>query len=127
MKYVKDYMNTPVFMVEGNTNLQEACKLMLERGVGSIVITENGTPKGIFTDRDAIKAIASGLSPNDEVRLASTMQSLITVRPSTDITEAVTLMLQNKIRHLPVVDEKGNIVGILSIVDASKAVQDLRP
>lgn len=125
MRKVKDYMKVPVFQAEANTSLQEVCKLMLEKGIGSIVITENGEPKGIFTDRDAVKAIANGLSPSDEVRIAATMGNLITVTPETDIAEAVDIMIKNKIRHLPVRNEKGEIVGILSIVDASKAVEDI--
>jgi Predicted signal-transduction protein containing cAMP-binding and CBS domains len=55
MKTVKNYMSSPVFQVEANTSIQEVCKLMMERGVGSVIITENGVPKGIFTDRDAVK------------------------------------------------------------------------
>ncbi|MUM64359.1 CBS domain-containing protein [Acidianus infernus] len=125
MRTVKDYMNTPVFQVEANTSLQEVCKLMLERGIGSVLVTENGVPKGIFTDRDAVKAIASGFSPSDEVRVAATMGNLIVVDLNTDIVDAVSIMTKNKIRHLPVKDSEGNIVGILSIVDVSKAIQDL--
>ncbi|MEW9491512.1 MAG: CBS domain-containing protein, partial [Candidatus Aramenus sulfurataquae] len=74
MPKVKDYMSSPIFQVEANTSIQEVCKLMVERGVGSVLVTEQGQPKGIFTDRDAIKAFAMGLSPSDEVRLASTME-----------------------------------------------------
>ncbi|ARM76046.1 CBS domain-containing protein [Acidianus manzaensis] len=125
MKKVKDYMIVPVFQVEANTSLQEVCKLMLEKGIGSVLVTENGEPKGIFTDRDAVKAIASGYSPSDEVRIASTMGNLISVSSETDISEAVSLMIKNKIRHLPVKDEKGQVIGILSIVDASKAIEDI--
>ncbi|BDC19403.1 CBS domain-containing protein [Acidianus sp. HS-5] len=125
MRTVKDYMTTPVFQVEANTSLQEVCKLMLERSIGSVIVTDNGEPKGIFTDRDAVKAIASGFSPSDEVRVVATMGNLIIVDLNTDIAEAVSIMTKNKIRHLPVKDSEGNIVGILSIVDASKAIQDI--
>ncbi|AWR97398.1 CBS domain-containing protein [Acidianus sulfidivorans JP7] len=125
MQKVKDYMTVPVFQVEANTSLQEVCKLMLEKGIGSVIVTENGEPKGIFTDRDAVKAIASGYSPLDEVRLASTMGNLISVSSETDIVEAVNIMIKNKIRHLPVKNEKGEVIGILSIVDASKAIENI--
>jgi Predicted signal-transduction protein containing cAMP-binding and CBS domains len=53
------------------------------------------------------------------------MGNLIIVDLNTDIVEAVSIMTKNKIRHLPVKDSEGNIVGILSIVDASKAIQDI--
>ncbi|WP_338601950.1 CBS domain-containing protein [Sulfolobus tengchongensis] len=119
-KPIKDFMTTPVFQVEANTSLQEVCKLMLERGVGSVIVTEQGTPKGIFTDRDAVKAIAMGLSSTDEVRLASTMGNLVVVDENTDVFEALKIMASNKIRHLPVKDKNGNIIGMFAITDVHR-------
>lgn len=113
-------MSTPVFQVEGNTSLQEVCKLMLERGVGSVIVTEQGIPKGIFTDRDAVRAIAMGMNSNDEVRLVSTMGNLIVVDEDTDVFEALKIMAMNKIRHLPVKDKNGNIIGMFAITDFHK-------
>ncbi len=113
-------MSTPVFQVEGNTSLQEVCKLMLERGVGSVIVTEQGIPKGIFTDRDAVRAIAMGMNSNDEVRLVSTMGNLIVVDEDTDVFEALKIMAMNKIRHLPVKDKNGNIIGMFAITDFYK-------
>ncbi|BFH73879.1 CBS domain-containing protein [Sulfurisphaera javensis] len=127
MKAVKNYMSTPVFQVEANTSIQEVCKLMIEKGVGSVIITENGEPKGIFTDRDAVKALSMGLSPNDQVRLASTLGNLITVDEDTDVFVAIDIMTKNKIRHLPVKDKEGNIIGMFAITDVSKALHDVFP
>jgi len=125
MKTVKNYMSTPVFQVEVNTSIQEVCKLMVERGVGSVIVSEGGEPKGIFTDRDAVRAFSMGLSPNDEVRLASTMGNLITVDEDTDVFVAIDLMTKKKIRHLPVKNKEGYIVGMFSITDISKALHDI--
>jgi len=127
MKAIKNYMSTPVFQVEANTAIQEVCKLMMERGVGSVIVSEEGIPKGIFTDRDAVKAFAMGLSPNDEVRLAATMGNLITVDEDTDVFVAIDIMTKNKIRHLPVRNKEGQIVGMFSITDVSKALHDIYP
>ncbi|MEW9492101.1 MAG: CBS domain-containing protein, partial [Candidatus Aramenus sulfurataquae] len=88
-------------------------------------VTEQGQPKGIFTDRDAIKAFAMGLSPSDEVRLASTMEHLEVIHMDDDVLKAIDIMTKRKIRHLPVKDDEGNIIGMLSILDASKAMSDL--
>ena len=125
MVSVKEYMTTPVFQVESNTSLQEVCKLMMERGVGSVIVTENGEPKGIFTDKDAVKALAQGFSPSDDVKLASTWGDLEIVDLNTDVMVAIQTMTKRKIRHLPVKDSEGKIIGMFSIMDASKAVQDL--
>lgn len=127
MKAVKNYMATPVFQVEANTSIQEVCKLMMEKGVGSVIVTENGEPKGIFTDRDAVKAFSMGLSATDEVRLASTMGNLKTVDEDTDVFVAIDIMTKNKIRHLPVKNKDGQIVGMFAITDISKALHDVFP
>jgi CBS domain-containing protein len=125
MRSVKKYMTSPIFQVEENTSLQEVCKLMLERGVGSVVVTRNGEPIGIFTDRDAVKAIASGLSPSDEVKLASTIGNIITIDEDTDVLQAIRIMSENKIRHLPVRDKNGKIIGMFAITDISRALIDI--
>ncbi len=125
MKKVKEVMTSPIFQVEANTSLKEACKLMMERGVGSIVITENGIPKGIFTDRDATKAISLGLSPNDEVRLASTLGDMLTADEEMDVFEAINIMAKNKIRHLPVKNRQGEIIGMFAITDVSKVLSTI--
>ncbi|MCI2414500.1 MAG: CBS domain-containing protein [Candidatus Aramenus sp.] len=125
MAKVKDYMSSPIFQVEANTSIQEVCKLMVERGVGSVLVTEQGQPKGIFTDRDAVRAFAMGFSPSDEVRLVSTMGNLEVIDMDDDVLKAIEIMTKKKIRHLPVKDDEGNIIGMLSILDASRAMSDL--
>ncbi|MEM3226441.1 MAG: CBS domain-containing protein [Saccharolobus sp.] len=119
---VKKFMTTPVFQVEANTSLQEACKLMLERGVGSVIVSEQGVPKGIFTDRDAVRAISMGLGPNDEIRIAATIGNLVVVYEDTDVFEALKIMAINKIRHLPVKNKQGNIIGMFAITDLYKVL-----
>ncbi|BBG22962.1 CBS domain-containing protein [Sulfuracidifex tepidarius] len=122
---VKEVMTTPVFQVEANTSLKEACKLMMERGVGSIIVTEDGVPKGIFTDRDATRAMSLGLSPNDEVRLASSLGNLLTANEDMEVFEAVAMMSKNKIRHLPVKNREGEIIGMFAITDIAKVLPSL--
>ncbi|MGC9105009.1 MAG: CBS domain-containing protein [Thermoprotei archaeon] len=122
MKKVRDYMSSPVLMVDANTSLQEVAKLLVERGFGSVLVVVDGEPKGIFTDRDALKALAQGLGPNDPVRLAATMGNLITVDEDTDVFAAAEIMTKNKIRHLPVRNKEGVIVGMFSITDLPKAL-----
>ncbi|QKQ99137.1 CBS domain-containing protein [Metallosphaera tengchongensis] len=125
MKRVKDVMSSPVFQVEVNTTLQETCKLMLEKGVSSVVVTESGTPKGIFTERDAVRAIANGSSAMDELRTVATMRELITVNEDTDIVQAAKIMAEKKIRHLPVMNKDGEVVGMISVSDISQELKEI--
>jgi CBS domain-containing protein len=115
-------MSFPVLTVDENTSLQEVAKLLLERGFGSVLVAVNGEPKGIFTDRDALKALAMGLGPNDPVRLVATMGNLITVDEDVDVFTAAEIMTKNKIRHLPVKNKQGQIIGMFSITDLPKAL-----
>lgn len=126
MKRVKDVMSSPVFQVEANTTLQETCKLMLEKGVGSVIVTDNGKPKGIFTDRDAVRAIANGASAMDELRTVATMRDLVTVNEEVDIIQAAKLMAEKKIRHLPVTNNEGEIVGMVSVTDLSAELKEMQ-
>ncbi|ABP95631.1 MULTISPECIES: CBS domain-containing protein [Metallosphaera] len=126
MKRVKDIMSSPVFQVEANTTLQETCKLMLEKGVGSVIVTDNGEPKGIFTDRDAVRAIANGASAMDELRTVATMHDLVTVNEEVDIIQAAKLMAEKKIRHLPVTNSNGEIVGMISVTDLSAELKEMQ-
>ena len=117
MRQVKKYMSSPIFQVEENTSLREVCKLMIERKVGSVIVTRQGEPIGIFTDRDAVRAISMGLDPNDEVKLASTIGNIITVDEDTDVFEAIRIMAEHKIRHLPVRGKDGKIIGMFDITE----------
>lgn len=96
---------------------------MMERGVGALVITRDGEPVGIFTDRDAVKAYATGIGPEEEVKKVATM-NVITVDEDTEPYAAVQLMSTKKFRHLPVKDKNGNIIGMFSLSDIAKYLGD---
>lgn len=77
-----------------------------------VVVTEQGRPIGILTERDIVRLFLNGVS---DVSLASVMtQPLCSVSPDTPVAEAATLMLESCIRHLTVVDAQGRLVGLLS-------------
>jgi CBS domain-containing protein len=83
--------------------------------VGSIVITDdNQKCVGIFTERDAIRIIAN------EVPLDTTIDQVMTKNVATigeeaSLEEARRLVISHRIRHLPVVDNKGKLTGLLSV------------
>ncbi|MBC7114195.1 MAG: CBS domain-containing protein [Archaeoglobi archaeon] len=114
---VREIMTRNVVKASPETDLVTAAKEMARRGVGSIVVTEDGTPVGIVTERDIVtKVVAEGKSPS-EVRLKDIMSSpLITVDPNEDVREAAKLMVKRDIRRLPVV-EGGELVGIITDTD----------
>lgn len=83
--------------------------------MGSIVITENNEKcVGIFTERDAIRIIASDVpldTPIDQVMT----KNVATIGEEASVEEARRLVISHGIRHIPVVDSKGEIVGLFSV------------
>lgn len=96
-----------------------AARRMLQRQVGSlIVVDEMRVPVGILTDRDlVVKIMAKGVSADD-----ASVQEAMTVNPhyvheDTSIGEALRLMRAGRHRRLPVVDDDGRLIGVVSIDD----------
>jgi len=97
------------------TTLAEAASAMRERKVGSIVVVDGSEVVGILTERDLVRATGSGAHPTDE-RVDGWMTSTpVTMQPTDDITHALDQMFERSFRHIPVVDEGGALVGIVSL------------
>ena len=116
MSRIEEHMSRYVVTVSPDQTLEVAAQMMIERSVGSAVITSNGAIEGIVTERDVLRAVARGLVPwNTKVAECMTPKPL-TVGPSDIAEEAIRTMLNGGFRHLPVV-EKGALVGIVSLRD----------
>ncbi|KAK8596733.1 hypothetical protein V6N13_001340 [Hibiscus sabdariffa] len=109
-----------------NDNVDDAMKNMAQHNIGSLVVLKPGDQQhiaGIITERDYLrKIIGQGRSPK-YTRVGEIMtdeKKLITVKSDTSILQAMQLMTDNHIRHVPVID--GRIVGMVSIVDVVRAV-----
>ncbi|XP_057434957.1 CBS domain-containing protein CBSX3, mitochondrial [Lotus japonicus] len=104
-----------------------AMKNMAENNIGSLVVLnpEGQHIAGIVTERDCLKKIiAQGRSPlyTQVGQIMTDENNLITVTSETNILQAMRLMIENHIRHVPVID--GKIVGMISIVDVVRAVME---
>lgn len=106
-----------VLTVEKQDSLLDAAVWMMERGVGSAVVITDGKPTGVITDRDALRAIAQGLRPED-VTVGQFVNRKLTKAPADlEVTEAARLMRDKGFRHLVVVDEDEQLVGVFSMRD----------
>jgi len=112
---VKHIMIENVVTTNPNITVKDAIKTLNEKHVGSIVVTDdNEKCVGIFTERDAIRIIAN------EVPLDTTIDQVMTKNVATigeeaSLEEARRLVISHGIRHLPVVDRKGELTGLLSV------------
>lgn len=105
----------------------EAAQIMRDEDVGSVPVIDEGTQKlvGMVTDRDlCLEVVAEGRDPV-ETTIGDCMSGmLITCRPEDDLQEAERLMQEHQIRRIPVVDQRGYCIGIVSQADlALKANQ----
>ena len=95
----------------------DAIQAMIKRGMGAAaVVDENQIVAGIFTERDVLKKIAlSGRDPKT-IPIHEVMSApVVMATKTTNIVEALQVMIDQQKRHLPVVEENGKLIGILSI------------
>jgi CBS domain-containing protein len=110
----RNYVKTDFLRVEANESAWDAAVLMRENKAGSVIVTLNGVPTGIVTERDILYKIAAEDLPASKVLLKKIMTSpLISVPADTPINEALMLMAKHHIRHL-VVTESGKPIGMIS-------------
>jgi CBS domain-containing protein len=111
------FVTRSVLTVEEGETLRDAATSMIERGVGSAVVLSDGKPSGIVTDREALHAIAQGKDATSSTVAEFVKGKLATVVPSLDIFEAARVMRQKGFRHLVVVDDQGELMGVFSMRD----------
>ena len=106
-----------VIQVESDCIIAAAARKMRDNKVGALMVMKNDTLSGIFTERDLMsRVVAEGLNP-EKVQVSEAMTSSIATVPlETPIREAANIMSQNRIRHLPVLEE-GKLYGVISVGD----------
>ncbi|MEA1957951.1 MAG: CBS domain-containing protein [Euryarchaeota archaeon] len=114
---VREMMSRPIITEDGDTIVTKIAEDMDELDVGSIVITSEGKPAGIITERDiALKVLLKDRRAS-EVKAKEIMAfPLVTIEAETSVDEACKLAARKRIKRLPVV-ENGMLVGIVSIRD----------
>jgi len=116
-----------------NQPIREVCKMMYQNKNGSMLIlkknaidddkSDDKKPIGIVTERDIVRLMGSSDMSLDNVPVGELMSSpLITINPNNSIKDAIEIMQQEDIRRLPVVDNKGKMVGIITHKDVFRAM-----
>ncbi len=119
---VEDIMSKPPITLSVSATVDDAVKTMWENQIGSVlVVDEDGKLVGIVTQRDILYTGYRGLCGKGiPVRDVMT-ENPITVKPDDPVEEAIRKMKDADVSHLPVVDEEGKPVGVLSMRDVMDA------
>ena len=112
----QDIMSKNPRTVTPEATVRDAARLMQEEDVGIVPVVEQDRLVGLITDRDiAIRVVAEGRS---EARVRDVMsENPKSCRPSDDVEEVLELMGREKVRRVPITDERGTLLGIVAQAD----------
>lgn len=120
----QDIMTKNPTLCVTNTKLDEVARMMVESDCGEIPVVrskERAELLGVVTDRDiCCRAVATGKSPSQTSASDIMSSPAVTVSPDTDISECYKLFEEREIKRLPVVDQRGHCVGIISLSDVAE-------
>ncbi|RFA93477.1 CBS domain-containing protein [Pyrobaculum aerophilum] len=114
---VSDIMVKNVITAKENEKIRDIAIKMYENKVGSVVIIDDeGKPIGIVTERDMVYVLARALPPDTPAWMVMT-ENPVVINENALVIEAMDKMRELNIRHLPVVDQSGKLVGMVSFRD----------
>jgi len=117
MLLVKHMMLTNVITASPSMTVKETIEILYKKHVGCVVsIDDDKKCIGIFTERDAIRLVAKNVHLDQPLDNVMT-KNVVTIQEDSSINEARRVIRAHRIRHLPVVNQKGRLVGLLSVRD----------
>ena len=115
MPALTDVMRAEVIEVAPEDTLGEVAQRMSAVNVGAVVVKDYGRLNGILTERDMLKAMAARVHTS-EARVRQWMtEDPLTATAEMDVEEAAQVMLEHNFRHLPVLDDSGQVIGLVSL------------
>ncbi len=108
---VKELMKEP-YIIERDISLIETAKILSERRIGSLLFVYKGKARGIITENDLLKNFGKHKNISQVMS-----RNIISIGPDETIEDALKIMKENKIKRLPVVDSKKQLVGVISMTD----------
>lgn len=122
---IRDVMVDKVMTIDANATLREAAQLMLDGNVGVLPVLENGEVRGIVTDRDLVVRGLARHEYTHTVRVGEcATKILVSARPDWDVDEARRVMAEHQIGRLPVVDERNQVVGMVTLSSLALRTSD---
>jgi len=124
---VRDWMSSPVVVVDPDSSVSYAMTLMRRRNIHSVVVdvSERNPSYGIITTTDVRdKIVAEGRNPAETTVREIMSGPIITGRAEWTLMECSQLMQKHKFHHLPIADENGTLIGLISATDIFMSVEE---
>lgn len=122
---VRDWMSSPVVVVDHDSSVSYAMTLMRRRRIHSVVVINADRSYGILTTTDIRdKIVGENRNPAETTVGAIMSGPLILAKPEWTLVECSRVMQKHHIHHLPVQDENGTLVGLISATDIFMAVEE---
>ena len=123
---IRDVIRTTGLAVQSVTpdsTVAQALEKMAEHNIGAVLVMRSpDSLSGIFSERDYARAAARLGTVDGATPVAELMSpDLVTVRPEQTVQQCMVFMTERRVRHLPVTDDRGTLVGLVSIGDLVKA------
>ena len=120
---IQDVMTRNPRSVTPDTTTREAAQIMKSEGIGIVPVVEGSRLVGVITDRDiAVRIVAEGRNSDAKVRDVMSSDRLATCRPDEDVDVVMEAMAKEQVRRVPIVDERGALVGIVAQADIVRKV-----
>ncbi|MEX0885682.1 MAG: CBS domain-containing protein [Phycisphaeraceae bacterium] len=124
----RDFMSETVYCCTPETGLQDVARLMVEYDCGAVPVVESAENKrlvGMVTDRDiTVRCVADGKNPLEASASACMSSPVVTAHPDTEEGELIRLMEQHQVRRIPIVDDAGTCMGIVSQADIARKASE---
>jgi signal-transduction protein with cAMP-binding, CBS, and nucleotidyltransferase domain len=104
-------------IVAPQMTLREVAAVMDRHGIGAVIVGTTKQAVGILSERDIVGALASGVDPDESQAAGAMSHDVVSVRPGDPIYDAAIDMLDLGFRHVPVLDDRGTVLGMVSVRD----------
>ncbi len=119
---VKDVMTRNVVTLDSYDSVKKAAEYMAKYDIGCLIVMKDGNPEGIVTERDMLKRVLLEFRDPRLTRVEDIMSTpLMASSVETELSEAMRLMNERRIKKLPVVDN-GHLIGLLTLTDVVRSV-----
>ena len=119
---VREVMTPDPIQVPGSASVSDAASCMRDADVGNVIVQQDGMLRGILTDRDIVVRVIGAGRDAAQTRVADVCSAqIVAASPEDDVDRLIATMRERAVRRVPVLDEKGRAIGIVSLGDLAQA------